>query len=166
MSTFGTVCLILAVPAALCAQGPRPGMFPWWESPVARSLNLTEAQNAQIRTVTGEYRAHLTNVRAAVERAETELEAVFNDDAVDQKKGAEAIDHLVKARSEMTKAVSEMSLKLRAVLTPQQWQILQRGPVRPGEPVVGSGSGSGVERGPGRGPGRGRRGGPKTPPAN
>jgi Spy/CpxP family protein refolding chaperone len=158
MATLKWICLILAVPAALCAQG-RGAMFPWWENPVVNSLDLTDTQRGQIREVVREYRGKMFEVRAAVDKAESELEEVFNDESIDQRKGDEAIDRLVKARSEMTKAVSEMSLRLRAVLTPQQWQDLQKR--QQDQPGIGRDVGRGTGRGPDRGgPGR-RRGGPK-----
>jgi Spy/CpxP family protein refolding chaperone len=168
MSILKKLCLVLAIPAALCAQPSRAGMFPWWESPVAKTLNLSETQLRQIHSVTREYRNHLFEVRTAVDKAERDFDQVFNEDSVDQAKGAEAIDRLVKAKSEMTKTVSEMSLRLRAVLTPQQWQDLQRsqkGQQQSGlEPASGSGPARGAGRGPGRGPGRGRHGGPNDTP--
>jgi len=38
-------CLILAVPAAMAAQGSRSGFFPWWDSPmVVNGLDLTQAR--------------------------------------------------------------------------------------------------------------------------
>ena len=119
-------CLLLALPAALSAQGPRGGFFPWWDGPMAAGLDLTEAQSAEIRSVIREYRGRMLEVRDAVTRAEGDLEAVFNEDTIDQRRGSEAIDRLTKARAEMTRAVSEMSLRMRAVLTTAQWQQLQR----------------------------------------
>lgn len=118
--------MILAIPSALLAQGPPGGFFPWWDSPLASGLELTDAQRLQIRSVTGEYRGRMMEVRDAVRKAETDLDAVFNEDTVDQRRGSEAIDRLTKARADMTKAVAEMSLRMRAVLTPQQWQELRQ----------------------------------------
>jgi len=120
-------CLILAVPAAMTAQGSRSGFFPWWDSPmVVNGLDLTDAQRTQIRSVVREYRGRMLEVRSAVQKAEGDLEAVFNEDTVDLGRGSEAIDRLTKARADMTKSVSEMSLRMRVLLTPQQWQELQR----------------------------------------
>jgi Spy/CpxP family protein refolding chaperone len=122
-----TLCVILAVTPALHAQGPRGGgFFPWWDSPIANGLELTDAQRTQIRSVAGEYRGRMMEVRDSVRKAENDLDAVFNEDAVDQRKGSEAIDRLTKARADMTKAVAEMSLRMRSVLTPQQWQALRQ----------------------------------------
>src|SRR5438105_1732040 len=78
--------LWIAVPALLCAQGSRrgggfPGGFgmQWWDNPVAGDLNLTDAQNTQIRGVVREYRTRLIDLRAAEEKAQGELQDVFND---------------------------------------------------------------------------------------
>jgi Spy/CpxP family protein refolding chaperone len=45
---------------AVWAQGPRPFPSgwerPWWDSPVVQDLNLTEAQQNEIRATVKEYR--------------------------------------------------------------------------------------------------------------
>src|SRR5579864_5469484 len=134
-------CLILTVPVAVHAQGgvqgggaqgqrvtqePSSGFFPWWASPIVNGLDLTDSQRTQIRSVIREYRGRMVEVRGAVQKAETDLDEVFNEDTVDQRRGSEAIDRLTKARADMTKSVSEMSLRMRALLTPQQWQELRQ----------------------------------------
>jgi Spy/CpxP family protein refolding chaperone len=140
-------CLILAAPLTLSAQGPRSGLFPWWDSPVVGGLDLSDTQRAQIRSVVREYRGRMLEVRSAVQKAETDLDAVFNEDTVDQRRGAEAIDRLTKARADMTKSVSEMSLRMRALLTPQQWQELRQREQASGIENAGSGSKRGAGRG-------------------
>ena len=145
-------CLILAIPAGLHAQGgapgPRSGFFPWWDSPLVAGLDLTDTQRTQIRSITREYRGRMLEVRAAVQKAESDLDAVFNEETVDQRRGSEVIDRLTKARADMTKSVSEMSLRMRALLTPQQWQELQRRQREQGSRIENAGSGS--KRGGGR----------------
>ncbi len=124
--------LWLALPALVCAQGPRVGGFPgsgfgrqWWDNPVANGLNLSEAQNTQIRSIVREYRTKLIDLRAAEDKAQGDLQDVFNDSPNDQKHANEAIDRLASARSEATKTLSQMSLRLRNVLTAEQWQQLR-----------------------------------------
>jgi Spy/CpxP family protein refolding chaperone len=152
--------MILALPVAVSAQGPRGGFFPWWDSPMVGGLDLSEAQRTQIRTVIQEYRGKMMEVRGAVMKAEGDLDAVFNEDTVDQHRGSEAIERLTKARADMTKSVSEMSLRMRAVLTSQQWQELQRRQQEQASRIENAGHGSGPQRGPGRGR-RLAKGGPK-----
>lgn len=125
------VLFLLLAPAALLAQLPR-NMYAWWDSPVAKDLNLTDAQTRQIRQTVREYRKRLIDARANMEKAEIDLEDVFNEDTIDQRRGQEAVERLGSSRAELTKAMSEMSLRLRAILSVDQWNELQkRRPVRP-----------------------------------
>jgi len=141
----------LLVPIAASAQGPRSGAFPWWDSPMVNGLDLTDGQRSEIRSVLGEYRGKMLEVRSAVLKAESELDQIFNEDTVDQRRGSEAIDRLTKARADMTKSVSEMSLRMRAVLTAQQWQELQRRQREQGARLENAGRRSGPPGGAGRG---------------
>lgn len=143
--------IALLMPAALYAQGPRgfPSWWerPWWDSPVVQDLNLTDAQQSEIRATVKEYRDRVVDIRKSIEAADRDLEAVFSENPVDQRKAAEAIDRLVSARGDLTRTLSQMSLKLRTVLTADQWQELQRR--QPGR--------LGGRRGPGERPNRGPR---------
>ena len=123
------VALGVAVSTMLAAQGPRGlrGPRDWWDGPMAEGLNLTDAQRKQIQTTIRDYRNRLVDARAAVEKAEGEMDDVFNTEGnVDQRRANEAIDRLASARAELTKVVSQMSVRMRGVLTTQQWQELQR----------------------------------------
>jgi Spy/CpxP family protein refolding chaperone len=112
--------------ASLCAQMPR-GIYAWWSRPqIARDLNLSPAQREQIRATVQQYRPHLMNVRQAVNQAEQALADQFNRNPVDPAKTNEAIERLVDARSDLTRTLTQLSLKLRLVLSEQQWQELQR----------------------------------------
>ena len=120
------IAITLFVASAANAQPGGRTLFPWWDNPLAQNLNLTEAQRNQIRDVVKEYRNRLVDARAAVEKAEGDLEDIFGEETLDQRKGAEATERLASARGELTKALSQMSLRMRSVLTLQQWQELQR----------------------------------------
>jgi len=123
--------LALLFGASLCAQMPR-GIYAWWSRPqIARDLNLSPAQREQIRATVQQYRPHLLNVRLAVNQAEQALADQFNTNPVNPAKTNEAIERLVDARSDLTRTLTQLSLKLRLVLTEQQWQELQRR--RPGQ---------------------------------
>jgi Spy/CpxP family protein refolding chaperone len=130
--------LVLLFPLLMSAQPPR-GPRPWWDAEVAKNLNLTEAQNRQIVQTRQEFRQRMFDLRATVDKAETDVQAVFDEDPVDQLKANDAINRLAAAHSELTRAVSQMDLKLRTILTAQQWQELKqlqrprpRGPGRRG----------------------------------
>jgi Spy/CpxP family protein refolding chaperone len=117
---------ILALPALLAAQPPMHGPRPWWDGDLAKNLNLNDTQTKQILQTRQDFRARMLEVSAAVKKAEKDVEAVFNEDPVDQTKASEAIERLAAAHHDATKAVSEMELRFRMILTAQQWQDLKQ----------------------------------------
>lgn len=123
MKRLGLILLILCIP--LLAQPPR-GFYAWWDSPVARDLNLSDDQMTQIRATVKEFRTRLVDLRATLEKAEIDVEDAFNEENFDQKRASDAIDHLANSRADLTRTFSQMSLRLRAVLTPDQWRELQK----------------------------------------
>jgi Spy/CpxP family protein refolding chaperone len=164
---------MLATALALAQPPPPRPIFAWWDSPIARDLNLKEEQNQQIREVVRSYRNRLIDQRSVMDKAEGELEDAFNEDKVDQKKANEAVEHLANARADMSRAVSQMSLRLRAILTAEQWHELQKrlpkGPPpamhRPEQGRPRQEENAPVNRGPGR-DGRPPREQGKHPPAD
>lgn len=128
--------LALLAAATLSAQMPR-GIYAWWNRPaIARDLKLTPVQREQIRAAVQQFRPHLLNVRVAVNEAEQSLATQFDRSPVDPAKTNEAIERLVDARSDLTRTLSQLSLKLRLILTEEQWQELQsRRPLKKNEPA-------------------------------
>ena len=122
-----------------------PGPRPWWDGSIRQDLNLSDAQLKQIRDTQKEFRPRMRELRVEVDKAEVDLETIYNQDPVDQTKANDAINRLASARAELTKAVSQMDLKLRLILTPQQWQDLKEKQRRPRP-------GGGGRRGPARDP--------------
>ncbi len=119
--------IVLALVFAACsfAQMPR-GFYAWWSRPVVKTLNLTDSQRRQIRDTVLQYRPKLIDIRAEVSKAEIDLQAQFDHDPVDPAKANQAIERLIAARTTLTRTLSQMSLKLRTVLTEQQWRELQK----------------------------------------
>jgi Spy/CpxP family protein refolding chaperone len=105
----------------LAAQNPN---FGWWNSQVTRDLHLSQDQEKQIREIVSSYRGQLIDARAAVQKAEGDLQDILNSDHVDLKQSQPTIDKLANARAEATRVFTEMSLKLRTVLTLDQWHEL------------------------------------------
>lgn len=116
---------ILVLPLMLAAQPPMHGPRPWWEGDLTKDLSLTDAQSKQILQTRQDFRARMLEVRASVNKAEKDVDAAFNEDPVDQTKATEAIERLAVAHHDATKAISDMELKLRMILTAQQWQELK-----------------------------------------
>ncbi len=132
------------------AQPPRD-LYPWWDLPVSKEIGLTDDQRARVEKVVREYRNKLIDLRAALEKAEADLADAFNEENFDQKRAGEAADRVAKGRADLSAAMSQMSVRLRGVLTVQQWRELQRR--RPQQPHVAPPKPvQGVRPGPG-GPG-------------
>jgi Spy/CpxP family protein refolding chaperone len=140
---IGRWCLTVFVATVAYAQPP----IAWWENPVANGLTLSEDQRDWINRIVAQYRDRLNAERQDVERAEREFETIMNAETVDMQRGRAAIDQLGKARAIFFQDISMMTLRLRKVLTAEQWRTLQlqRG---------------GRDGGKGRPEGRGRRGPP------
>jgi Spy/CpxP family protein refolding chaperone len=105
-------------------QGDRMELTPWWDRPVVQTLRLSDEQRKQIRAIIRDSRDRLIQLRAAVKSAEASLADEFGEDAINKSKADAAIDQVVAARAELMRAVSQMSLRLRQVLTHEQWQQL------------------------------------------
>jgi Spy/CpxP family protein refolding chaperone len=116
--------LVFITVTCILAQGPV--FFPWWDSPIAGNLKLSEDQKTRIRETVREYRDQLIQQRADVQIAEANLQDLMDEDQVNESAAADAIDKLVTARANLTRTFSKMSLKLRLVLTPEQWRELER----------------------------------------
>ena len=125
----------VVLPAVLLAQGgPRlaarkgPALWEgaWWNSPVVQNMDLSESQRKEIRGTVRQYRGHLMDLREAVQRADGDLEIALGESPVDQRKANEAIERLATARGELTRTLSQMTLRLRTILTNEQWQELQK----------------------------------------
>ena len=124
--------VLLFALAATLGFGQALEDFAWWDSPIAQNLNLTPEQQKQIRGTVREFRDRLIEQRAGVQKAEAGFMDFLNDDQINEAKAKEAVERLVVARGDLMRSVSQLSLKLRAVLTPQQWQELRRrGPQGP-----------------------------------
>lgn len=100
--------------------------FPWWDRPISKALNLSDTQQQQLHKTVREYRDRLIEARAAVQKAEGDLQDVFDEDNVDMKRGMLAIDNLANSRQNLVRVVSELDLRLRAVLSASQWRELQK----------------------------------------
>jgi Spy/CpxP family protein refolding chaperone len=107
-------------------HGDRSARHPWWDSPLAQDLKLTEDQQKQIKKTVKDFRPKTFEMVTAINKAEAEVQAAFNEDPVDQKKANDAIERLVVARGDLFRLNSQRDLKLRSLLTAQQWQDLQK----------------------------------------
>jgi len=135
---------LAALSGLVCAQPPRPSSIAtqdWWRNKVViNSLNLSDAQTKQLNSIRDSYVSRLMDLNAAVTKAESNLEEVFKQAPSDELKATAAEDDYVDARAKLTRELTRLSLKMRNVLTADQWQQL-----------LDLQSGRGPRPGPGRG---------------
>jgi Spy/CpxP family protein refolding chaperone len=124
----------------------------WWESKVAiNSLNLSDAQTKQLNSIQASYVNRLMDLRAAVAKAESNLEEVFKQTPSDEMKATAAVDDYVDVKAKLSRELTRLSLRIRNVLTADQWQqLLDRQSERERGPRPGPGPGRGW-KGTGRG---------------
>jgi len=124
MRALWLAVVVAALPVA--AQQIPSNSWAWWASPVVRDLNLSQDQIQKVHATVREYRPRLIDLRAAVQKADLDVEDAFNDENFDARRATEAVDRLVAARTELGKALAQLSLRLRAALTSDQWRELQK----------------------------------------
>jgi Spy/CpxP family protein refolding chaperone len=127
---------VLVLPMLASAQGKAKGpeMSRWWERPVVRDLGLSNDQDRQVRTIVRESRDRLIQLRGAVDSAESALSDEMGEEKVDPKKAEAAIERVVATRGELMRAIAQMSLKLRLILTSSQWHELEKREAEPPPP--------------------------------
>src|SRR5580700_7213721 len=111
-SSFMVKWIFLAAfaPGLLLAQGPMPMGEVCGTRRPAHDLNLSEAQQKQIDGICKDSGKKMSDLRETWRKAESELQAAFDESPVDQRKSNDAIEHLTAARSDMFRATSQMDL--------------------------------------------------------
>jgi Spy/CpxP family protein refolding chaperone len=148
-----TLTAILLASVAAMAQDPAPGMGPgmgqgpgfgmhrppmeralgmhgpqgrWWNDPaLVEKLGLTEDQRKAMDQILLDHREKLVDMRAAVEKAELQMEPLMQEDQPNESKILSQIDKVAQARAELEKANARFLLAIRAKLSPDQWKQLQ-----------------------------------------
>lgn len=125
---FRKLCvLFLCIAGVVCAQAQdQPGTKPWWNSPLAKQLNLTPQQQQRIHSIIRSYRDRLFDARNEARKAEADLGDLLNAPSINPAQAQRVIDRLADARANSTRVFTEMSVQLRSVLTLDQWQQLVR----------------------------------------
>jgi len=98
----------------------------WWNNPhMIETLKLTEDQRKSMDTILFDHREKLIDLRAALEKAELEMQPLMSASQPDQKAMVNQIDKTVAARAALEKANAMFLLDIRMKLTPDQWKQLQ-----------------------------------------
>ncbi len=117
-----TLLFLFLIAATAFAQNR--ANFPWWNSPVREGLGLTPAQSQKIRQVVRSYRGRLLDARNNAQKAEQDLEDLFNDAEVNPQAAQAIIEREAEARAAVNRVFLSMSVELRSVLTLDQWRQL------------------------------------------
>lgn len=125
LRAWAVLFLFAGLGLAQVPEGPPPPYFPWWESAISNRLNLTSSQRDQIQEIQRQFRDRMIDERAAAQKAEAAISDLFAADEINDRAANRAIDELVKTREALTRSLTEMSLKLRQVLTAEQWHRLR-----------------------------------------
>jgi protein CpxP len=134
-----------------------PGMPPgkWWDNPdMVRRLGLTADQTKKLDDIFQQSRLKLIDLHAALEKEEAILDPLMDAPQPDDSKMLPEIDKIAQARAELEKANARLLLAIRHVLTPEQWQMLEKQAPRPRRdmppPPPGGPDGGGPPRRPQR----------------
>jgi len=108
------------------AMGSHGDHGKWWNNPqIAAELKLTDEQRKAMDETLLQHRETLIDLRAAVEKAELELEPMMGEDQPNEGKILAQIDKVAQARAELEKANARFLLDIRSKLSPEQWKQLQ-----------------------------------------
>jgi Spy/CpxP family protein refolding chaperone len=122
------ICVVVVLLAAGAAAA-QPLVLPpgkWWERPaVAGQLGLAPEQVAKLSATTYTHLRSMVDLKAAVDKANLDLAAAAEDEPFDTAKVRAAFGAVQQARLKLESQRFEMLLKIRELLTPDQWRKLQ-----------------------------------------
>lgn len=149
-----TRVVFLTMTAALAGISPAfadeldvpPGR--WWDRPaVVQLLGLSAEQQGTIETITLTHARTMVDLKAGVEKAALELRAAAEAEPFAAERVREAFGAFLTARTRLETERFEMILRIREVLSREQWGQLRRLAEEARRRRV-----EGGERGPGGGP--------------
>lgn len=120
----------------------------WWKNPnTVALLALTPDQQKRMDDIFRQSRIQLIDVKASLEKEQLNLEPVLNTNPLDSDKALAEISKIADLRADLEKANARMLLRLRSVLSADQWTKLQsdrhgHGPMSPMEYFRGGRHGS------------------------
>lgn len=128
MSRYPILTLALGFLAAVGdAQGFEVPPGRWWDRPaLVRLLGLSAQQQRAIEGVTLAHARAMVDLKAAVERAELDLRSAAEGEPFEAERAREAFSGFLRARAALETERFEMILRIRQVMTREQWQQLRR----------------------------------------
>jgi len=98
---------------------------------MAKKLGLSADQQKKLDDIFQQSRLKLIDLHAALEKDEAVLEPLMQVPQPDDAKVLPQIDKIAQARAELEKANARLLLAIRHVLTPEQWQMVEKEGMQP-----------------------------------
>lgn len=99
----------------------------WWRNEdVIRELQLTEDQQKQLEKIFYNHLEKAIDLRAKVEKEELKLKELLDQKTIVEKEVLSQVESLLDARKEIEKIRAELFLKVRMLLTYEQWQKVKK----------------------------------------
>jgi TonB family protein len=121
----GALCCALALPALAQKAGPQ---FPFDFRPMGLSglkgFGVTDDQIQQISQIYQSNRNNLIDLEADVAKRENDLRALLRTAQADPAQVERAVDALIEARGRLAKSTTMMMVRMRQLMTLDQWEKL------------------------------------------
>ncbi len=135
------VALVLVSPA-LAREGRMREGFDFWKSKrIVEKLDLSDEQIGELEEVDYENRKAAIEVKARLESARLELEHLLAGDTVPEAETSVLVDRIADARRDQVKLRLERRIKVRGILTSEQWEKLEKSRRRMARKMKGRRSG-------------------------
>jgi len=118
--------LAVAAPKAppLVLGGP---LGVWWRDPkLVQQIGLSSDQQKSIESIWRDNRAMLANLISVLDKEQADMASLLKAEKPDETKITTQIDRVVQARAELERANARMLLRIRIVITLDEWDRLQR----------------------------------------
>lgn len=117
---------LLSMGAVVQAQGLGVPPGKWWERPrVAEELGITSEQQQRLEAVTYQSARAMIDLKSAVDKAELDLRVAGDAEPFDPRPARQAFAALQQARQRLETERFELLIKVREVLTREQWRQLR-----------------------------------------
>jgi len=104
----------------------RSEMGKWWkDSNVAKKLQLTEGQIAQLDQTFFDHKMKLVDYGAEMEKEDLKLQNLLDADVPNEGQVGTQVDQVLTARGKLEREYTMMNLDLRKVLSVEQWRQLK-----------------------------------------
>lgn len=112
---------------SLGSAGPAPGpMARWWQrSRMQQELGLQPDQIRQLDDIYFRFQSEILDLKNGVQKARLNLEQAMSAPQWDERQILDVARQLIEARNRLEMKHLEMTLAMRRVLRPEQWEKLQ-----------------------------------------